>query len=104
MAEAKHSAVAMQNTKKVEAALRCRALTKTGANTLFLTGANTYTGTNTLTLGVVNLGVAETVGISGPLGKSAAANAGNIFLGGGTPTFTDPGALACLIAALPPAD
>jgi putative oxygen-independent coproporphyrinogen III oxidase len=27
-----------------------------------------------------------------------------IFLGGGTPTFTDPGALARLIAALPPAD
>ena len=64
------------------------ALTKNGAGILFLNGANTYTGVNTLTAGVVNLGVAENVGISGPLGKSAAANAGNIVLGGGTLQYT----------------
>ncbi len=61
-----------------------RNLTKLGANTLTLSQANTYTGTTTLGAGAINLGVAENVGVSGPLGNSAAANPGSIVFGGGT--------------------
>ncbi len=62
----------------------------TGAATdiLTLSGANTYTGTNTLNAGIVNLGIAENVGVSGPLGKSAAVHANNIVLGGATLQYT----------------
>ena len=56
-------------------------LTKQGGGTLTLTGTNTYTGTTTLTTGSVNLGVAETAGVCGPLGSSTAV--GSIVLGGG---------------------
>ena len=54
-------------------------LTKVGAGTLTLTGANTYTGGTTITAGTINLGATETAGTSGPLGKS-----GTITLNGGT--------------------
>ncbi len=62
----------------------------TGAATdvITLAGANTYTGINTLTAGTISLGVAENVGVSGPLGKSAAVNHGNIVMGGGTLQYT----------------
>ncbi|MCX7412752.1 MAG: autotransporter-associated beta strand repeat-containing protein [Planctomycetia bacterium] len=59
-------------------------LTKSGAGVLTLSGSNTYTGVNTISAGALNLGVAETAGVSGPLGNSAAANPGNIVLTGGT--------------------
>jgi autotransporter-associated beta strand protein len=58
--------------------------TKAGTGTTTLTAANTYTGTTTLSAGILNLGVAESVGVSGPLGNSAAANPGSIVLSGGT--------------------
>lgn len=61
-----------------------RKLTKLGTNTLTLSQANTYTGVTTLSAGAINLGVAETVGVSGPLGNSVAANPGSIVLNGGT--------------------
>ncbi len=59
-------------------------LTKIGNGTLTLSGANIYTGVTNLNGGILNVGKAETAGTSGPLGKSAAANAGSIVFGGGT--------------------
>jgi autotransporter-associated beta strand protein len=58
-------------------------LVKEGAGALFLSGANTYTGTTTLTGGVVNAAVAEDAGVSGPFGAPATA-AGSIIFNGGT--------------------
>ena len=58
-------------------------LTADGGGTLTLAGENTYTGTTILSAGTVNLGAAETAGMSGPLGKSAASNPGSIVLSGG---------------------
>ena len=59
-------------------------LTKDGAGTLGLFGANTYTGITTLSGGTTLVGSTETAGTSGPLGKSVAANPGSIVFGGGT--------------------
>ena len=55
-----------------------------GGGKLTLAGANTYTGSSSINSGTLNLGVAEIVGTSGPLGRSSAANSGSIMLGGGT--------------------
>ncbi len=60
------------------------ALNMSGNGTLTLAGQNTYTGVTTLSSGVLNLGAAENVGTSGPLGKSAATNHGSIVFNGGT--------------------
>jgi len=57
-------------------------LTKGGAGTLVLAGANTYGGITTLASGTVNLGAAETLGTSGPLGASTANNPGSVVLNG----------------------
>jgi autotransporter-associated beta strand protein len=51
---------------------------------LTLSGANTYTGPTAINGGILNVGSAETVGVSGPLGNSAASNPGSISFGGGT--------------------
>jgi autotransporter-associated beta strand protein len=72
------------NFDQTTALTGARNLTKLGTNTLTLSQANTYTGVTTLSAGAINLGVAETVGVSGPLGNSAAANPGSIVFGGGT--------------------
>ena len=57
------------------------ALTKTGAGTLNLTGANTYSGTTTLTTGTIQLGVAS-VGSVGAITSSAIGTGGLTFNGG----------------------
>ena len=54
-------------------------LTKSGNGTVILTGLNTYNGVTTLAAGILNVGSAENVGVSGPLG-----NFGTIVFGGGT--------------------
>ena len=54
-------------------------LTKAGSGLLTLSSPNTYAGNTILSNGVVNLGVAENAGVSGPLGKS-----GSVVFGGGT--------------------
>jgi len=59
-------------------------LTKAGGGTLALSAANTYTGTTVIGAGIVQANATETAGASGPLGKSATANAGSISFGGGT--------------------
>jgi autotransporter-associated beta strand protein len=59
-------------------------LIKAGAGTLALTGTNIYTGVTTLSNGILNVGVAETPAVGGPLGNSAAFNPGSIVFAGGT--------------------
>ena len=58
-------------------------LTKNSGGILELTGTNNYTGTTTLNAGTINLGAAEIVGISGPLGTPTTP-ANSIVLNGGT--------------------
>jgi fibronectin-binding autotransporter adhesin len=59
-------------------------LNVTGGGVLTLANANTYLGTTTISGGIVNLGAAETPGVSGPLGKQVANASGTILFGGGT--------------------
>jgi autotransporter-associated beta strand protein len=59
-------------------------LTKSGSGTEVLSGANIYRGTTTIGGGILNAGILENAGISGPFGMSAAANPGSIVFSGGT--------------------
>lgn len=61
-------------------------LTKSGSGTAVLSGANGYSGTTTLSSGLLSLGVAEIEGTSGPLGTNTAVGA--IVLSGGTLQYT----------------
>ena len=59
------------------------ALNQNGSGTLTLAGANAYTGNTAMNAGIVNAGVAEMAGVSGPFGVPATV-AGSISFGGGT--------------------
>ena len=58
--------------------------TQVAPRRIILSGANSYTGPTVMSAGTLQLGSAETVGTSGPLGKSPASNPGNIVMNGGT--------------------
>ena len=60
---------------------------KAGVGTWILSGANTYTGTTTVTGGWLQLGSAENAGTSGPMGKPATL-ANSVVLNGGGLRFT----------------
>lgn len=57
-------------------------LLKAGPGTLLLLGANNYSGTTTISAGILNAGVAENGGTSGPFGTKTTA--GSIIFDGGT--------------------
>lgn len=52
-------------------------LVKLGANTLTLTGVNTYTGATTVSGGILKAGVASVAGASGPFGNNSAVTLAN---------------------------
>ncbi|MCX5678072.1 MAG: autotransporter domain-containing protein, partial [Candidatus Omnitrophica bacterium] len=62
-------------------------ITKAGAGTLTLSGANDYTGVTTYTAGTVSANTIGNGGAAGSIGKAAAA-AGNQVLNGGTLSYT----------------
>ena len=59
-------------------------MTKIRTGMLTLGGGNTYAGNTTITAGILNAGITETPGVSGPFGAQAANAAGTILFGGGT--------------------
>ncbi|MEI6656505.1 MAG: autotransporter-associated beta strand repeat-containing protein, partial [Verrucomicrobiota bacterium] len=67
----------------ISSVIRNGSLIKAGAGTLVLSGASLYTGTTTLSAGILNAGDAEIAGVSGPLGNPATP-AGSIVFNGGT--------------------
>ena len=73
-----------QNTTYAGTLSGSGALIKIGTGALTLSGASTYTGTTTLSNGVLVAGYAESAGASGPFGNQAATNKNTIVFAGGT--------------------
>ncbi len=65
-------------------------LTKGGNGTLFLSGANTYTGNTRLEAGTLSLASFASAGVNSPIGNHASAGAGGLTLVGGTFRYTGP--------------
>ena len=67
-------------------------LTKAGSGTVFLNGANTYTGVTTIDAGIVNVATLSNYGVAGSLGNRALATEATtlvgIYLEGGTLQYT----------------
>lgn len=62
-------------------------ITKTGANTVTLSGTNSYTGVTTITEGILSVATIGNGGVAGNLGQASTA-AGNLVLNGGTLQYT----------------
>jgi len=62
-------------------------LTKAGAGTLILSGANSYSGVTTISSGTLSVGSIGNGGVAGNLGKASNA-AGNLVFDGGTLQYT----------------
>ena len=71
-------------TKVVSGGSANASVTKLGPDILTMNAQSTYTAPTTIAAGELKVNVAETAGISGPLGQSAAVNPGNIIFAGGT--------------------
>ena len=61
-------------------------ITKTGAGTWVLSGANTYTGATTISVGTLQVSTLNNASVAGPLG--AAHGVGGLVLNGGTLRYT----------------
>ena len=62
-------------------------LTKAGASTLTLSGANTYTGPTSISAGTLSVNTFPNGGVAGALGMSPAASA-NLIIAGGTLSYS----------------
>ena len=76
------------NTISSEISGAATSLTKAGAGILTLSGANTYTGTTTVSSGTLSVSNLQNAGVNSNIGAYATAGAAGISLGGATLKYT----------------